>query len=196
MAVSIGIPLSVRCRVNAKDMKVIQLDSAPEETDHNKATEVALVGPRVGPVGPPEDTLRQGDPLLRGDWEIERRTHRPPVVPSKGHAVAVSLTSSLHIGSALLILLPSYHPHRKPLMAVVDTLTTTVSTKGQVILPKAIRERRSWAAGTRLVVEETPEGVAEGGTGVCVDAARAGRRYARLSRPAEDTRGLGCGDNS
>jgi AbrB family looped-hinge helix DNA binding protein len=37
--------------------------------------------------------------------------------------------------------------------------TTTVSTKGQVILPKAIRERRKWAAGTRLVIEETAEGV-------------------------------------
>ena len=40
-----------------------------------------------------------------------------------------------------------------------DAATTTVSTKGQVILPKAIRERRKWAAGTRLVVEETAEGV-------------------------------------
>ncbi len=38
-------------------------------------------------------------------------------------------------------------------------LTTTVSTKGQVILPKAIRERRRWAAGTELVVEDTSEGV-------------------------------------
>jgi AbrB family looped-hinge helix DNA binding protein len=37
--------------------------------------------------------------------------------------------------------------------------TTIVSTKGQVILPKAIRERRRWEAGTRLVVEETAEGV-------------------------------------
>ena len=27
-----------------KDMKVIQLDIAPEEIGHNKATEVALVG--------------------------------------------------------------------------------------------------------------------------------------------------------
>ena len=44
-------------------------------------------------------------------------------------------------------------------MAVAEKLTTTVSTKGQVILPKAIRERRQWRAGTRLVVEETPEGV-------------------------------------
>jgi AbrB family looped-hinge helix DNA binding protein len=40
-----------------------------------------------------------------------------------------------------------------------DPPTTTVSTKGQVILPKAVRERRSWGSGTRLVVEETPEGV-------------------------------------
>jgi AbrB family looped-hinge helix DNA binding protein len=40
-----------------------------------------------------------------------------------------------------------------------DTLTTTVSTKGQVILPKAIRQRRDWSPGTRLVVEETSEGV-------------------------------------
>ncbi|HEU0276746.1 MAG TPA: AbrB/MazE/SpoVT family DNA-binding domain-containing protein [Rhodanobacteraceae bacterium] len=38
-------------------------------------------------------------------------------------------------------------------------ITTTVSTKGQVILPKAIRGRRHWHAGTRLVVEDTPEGV-------------------------------------
>ena len=38
-------------------------------------------------------------------------------------------------------------------------LTTTVSTKGQVILPKAVRQRRDWDAGTRLLVEETPEGV-------------------------------------
>jgi AbrB family looped-hinge helix DNA binding protein len=40
-----------------------------------------------------------------------------------------------------------------------DSLTTTVSTKGQVILPKAIRQRRDWSPGTRLVVEETAEGV-------------------------------------
>jgi AbrB family looped-hinge helix DNA binding protein len=44
-------------------------------------------------------------------------------------------------------------------MAPVETLTTTVSTKGQVILPKAIRQRRHWEPGTRLVVEDTAEGV-------------------------------------
>jgi AbrB family looped-hinge helix DNA binding protein len=44
-------------------------------------------------------------------------------------------------------------------MAGAERLTTTVSTKGQVILPKAIRERREWEPGTRLLVEETPDGV-------------------------------------
>jgi AbrB family looped-hinge helix DNA binding protein len=38
-------------------------------------------------------------------------------------------------------------------------LTTMVSTKGQVILPKAIRDQRRWEAGTELVVEDTAEGV-------------------------------------
>ena len=38
-------------------------------------------------------------------------------------------------------------------------LTTTVSTKRQVILPKAIREQRHWDAGTRLIVENTSDGV-------------------------------------
>ncbi len=40
-----------------------------------------------------------------------------------------------------------------------EKLTTKLSTKGQLILPKSIRERRRWQAGTRLVVEDRPEGV-------------------------------------
>ncbi|KAA1183820.1 AbrB/MazE/SpoVT family DNA-binding domain-containing protein [Rhizobium tropici] len=44
-------------------------------------------------------------------------------------------------------------------MARTEQIVTTVSTKGQVILPAAIRLRRDWLAGTRLIVEETPEGV-------------------------------------
>jgi AbrB family looped-hinge helix DNA binding protein len=38
-------------------------------------------------------------------------------------------------------------------------LTTTISTKGQVILPKAIRDQLRWNAGTRLSVEHTADGV-------------------------------------
>ncbi len=44
-------------------------------------------------------------------------------------------------------------------MANADKLTTRISTKGQIILPSTIRQRREWTAGTRLVVEETAEGV-------------------------------------
>jgi AbrB family looped-hinge helix DNA binding protein len=37
--------------------------------------------------------------------------------------------------------------------------TTVLSTKGQVILPKSIRDERQWSAGTRLIVENASEGV-------------------------------------
>ena len=40
-----------------------------------------------------------------------------------------------------------------------ERFTTTVSTRGEVVLPKAIRSARRWEAGTRLAVENTPEGV-------------------------------------
>jgi AbrB family looped-hinge helix DNA binding protein len=66
---------------------------------------------------------------------------------------------SLQAGLCIVILSSSYHPHQKPLMEDVEILTTTVSSKGQVILPKAIRDRRNWQAGTCLVVEDTPDGV-------------------------------------
>ncbi len=38
-------------------------------------------------------------------------------------------------------------------------ITTTVSTKGQVILPAIVRKRHGWDAGTKLTVEDTPQGV-------------------------------------
>lgn len=37
--------------------------------------------------------------------------------------------------------------------------TTVLSTKGQVILPKAIRDRLHWEPGAKLVVEEAQGGV-------------------------------------
>jgi len=44
-------------------------------------------------------------------------------------------------------------------MAKPSSLKTKVSTKGQVILPKAIRDKRGWTAGAELLVEDLPEGV-------------------------------------
>lgn len=44
-------------------------------------------------------------------------------------------------------------------MSAHEPIATIVSTKGQVILPKSIRDRRRWTQGTRLSVEDTPEGV-------------------------------------
>jgi AbrB family looped-hinge helix DNA binding protein len=40
-----------------------------------------------------------------------------------------------------------------------ETQTTRLSTKGQVILPKDLREKRGWKPGAEFVVEERPEGV-------------------------------------
>lgn len=36
---------------------------------------------------------------------------------------------------------------------------TTLSSKGQVIIPKQMRDRHHWRPGTRFVIEETPDGV-------------------------------------
>jgi len=44
-------------------------------------------------------------------------------------------------------------------MALPDQITTTVSAKGQVVLPKPIRRALRWNKGTRLMVENTPDGV-------------------------------------
>jgi AbrB family looped-hinge helix DNA binding protein len=37
--------------------------------------------------------------------------------------------------------------------------TTRLSTKGQIILPKAIRNSRDWRPGTAFTIEETGDGV-------------------------------------
>jgi AbrB family looped-hinge helix DNA binding protein len=44
-------------------------------------------------------------------------------------------------------------------VAALDKPMTIVSTKGQVILPKAISQNRNWPAGTRLIVVETTDGI-------------------------------------
>jgi AbrB family looped-hinge helix DNA binding protein len=37
--------------------------------------------------------------------------------------------------------------------------TTRLSSKGQLVLPKAIREADAWVEGTEFIVERVPEGV-------------------------------------
>jgi AbrB family looped-hinge helix DNA binding protein len=37
--------------------------------------------------------------------------------------------------------------------------TTRLSTKGQIVLPKNIRDSHAWEAGTTFTVEETSEGI-------------------------------------
>jgi AbrB family looped-hinge helix DNA binding protein len=39
------------------------------------------------------------------------------------------------------------------------TITARLSTKGQLILPKAIRDARAWGPGTEVEIENTKEGV-------------------------------------
>ena len=37
--------------------------------------------------------------------------------------------------------------------------TTLLSTKGQIVLPKAMRTSRSWGPGTKFLVDETGDGI-------------------------------------
>ena len=37
--------------------------------------------------------------------------------------------------------------------------TTQLSTKGQIVLPKRIRDARAWGPGTKFTVQETAEGI-------------------------------------
>lgn len=37
--------------------------------------------------------------------------------------------------------------------------TTRLSTKGQIILPKSVRDAQLWGPGTEFTVEETPDGI-------------------------------------
>ena len=44
-------------------------------------------------------------------------------------------------------------------MPVPKRLTTTISTNGRIVLPQPIRQLRQWRQGTKLIVENTSEGV-------------------------------------
>jgi AbrB family looped-hinge helix DNA binding protein len=38
-------------------------------------------------------------------------------------------------------------------------ISTQLSSKGQIVIPKALRDARDWAAGTQFVIEPTDEGL-------------------------------------
>jgi AbrB family looped-hinge helix DNA binding protein len=38
-------------------------------------------------------------------------------------------------------------------------IKTRLSSKGQIVLPKAIREQHRWVPGTEFILEETPQGL-------------------------------------
>ena len=44
-------------------------------------------------------------------------------------------------------------------MNAAKPATTRLSTKGQIILPKAVRDAQNWNAGQELVVEQIVDGV-------------------------------------
>jgi AbrB family looped-hinge helix DNA binding protein len=44
-------------------------------------------------------------------------------------------------------------------LGVLAMFTTVLSSKGQVIIPKALRAAQRWGPGTELEVHETPEGI-------------------------------------
>ncbi len=81
-----------------------------------------------------------------------RRFNPVPAVP-----LALAAAGHLKTTRICVILLTSYN--LQDIMTANRKLTTIVSTKGQVILPKAIREQRHWPPGTALIVEDTPDGV-------------------------------------
>jgi AbrB family looped-hinge helix DNA binding protein len=69
-------------------------------------------------------------------------------------------------------------------MARPGQFTTVVSTKGQVILPKAVRDQQRWNPGTRLLVETTADGVLLKSASVFA-AARAQDVFGSLPRRGE-----------
>ena len=57
-------------------------------------------------------------------------------------------------------------------------ITTILSAKGQIVIPKSLRESRRWRPGTRFIVEETTSGIL--------------LKPSRTFPPTRPEEGLGC----
>ena len=134
---------------------------APPETKRRIACEVHHTEAVVGkPLPVPGVPARQRCPDRAGDGRGSPGRQRPPS-PSPSQSRdgngAVPALGSRRCTVYLTLALPDSRGGIA--MAISERPTTVVSTKGQVILPKAIRRSLGWEAGTRLVVEDTSEGV-------------------------------------
>ena len=67
---------------------------------------------------------------------------------------------------------------------------TRLSSKGQIILPKAVRDGHRWAAGTEFLVEDTPEGIllrpVRGFPATTVDEVFGSLRYSGKAKSLEE----------
>src|SRR5271154_1244571 len=89
--------------------------------------------------------------MLRCDTAPAPAAQPAETCRSRGHCLAWAQREMY-----LTTILPSVAERS---MAKSASVKTRLSSKGQVVLPKAIRDKRGWGPGAELIVEERPEGV-------------------------------------
>ena len=72
-----------------------------------------------------------------------------PALPGSRETASAAFDIALTLSQSYLILL----------FGLKQMETTTLSSRGQVVIPKLLREARNWHAGTSLIVEEVPQGL-------------------------------------
>jgi AbrB family looped-hinge helix DNA binding protein len=96
---------------------------------------------------------------------MEKRASRLPVrwgcKISRLHRAARVSAGRIGRYSAIPESVEAGRNRRRPAMLLLELpmATTRLSTKGQITLPKGIRDSRAWGLGTEFTVEETGEGI-------------------------------------
>jgi AbrB family looped-hinge helix DNA binding protein len=76
--------------------------------------------------------------------------------------------------------------------------TTTLPSKGQIIVPKVIRDVHAWKPGTELVVEDKPDGLLlrprKDFPATRLDDVAGSRRYERPAKSLEEMERAGAGE--